>query len=136
MEINLQGAVSLPQSLPGARSADLPAVSKTEKPTTTTADTAAATRVPATSDTQVQTQTESVVDKRLEALQKAAESYFKNVYAVSDQEFTIYKDASGQYITRYTSLRDGKVTYIPEPDMLAYMDNRQQERQALIEIQA
>jgi hypothetical protein len=38
-------------------------------------------------------------------------------YVVSDKSFTIFKDASGQYITRYTSLRDGRVTYIPEPKL-------------------
>ena len=92
--------------------------------------------MPATSDTQNQAQTDSATDKRLEALQKAAESYFKNVYAVSDQEFTIYKDASGQYITRYTSLRDGKVTYVPEQNLAAYMDSQQMDRQSLVEIQA
>ncbi len=41
-----------------------------------------------------------------------------NIYVVSDQRFTIFKDATGQYITRFTSLRDGKVTYIPEPQLL------------------
>lgn len=55
--------------------------------------------------------------KRLETIQRAAES-FKDVFPVSDTKFTIYKDGSGQYITRFTSLRDGKVTYYPEPEML------------------
>ncbi len=40
-----------------------------------------------------------------------------NVFIVSDKSFTIFKDATGQYITRYTSLRDGRVTYIPEPEL-------------------
>ncbi|MEI7668846.1 MAG: hypothetical protein WCJ33_02040 [Pseudomonadota bacterium] len=50
-------------------------------------------------------------------IRKAALS-FKNTYAVSDTEFTIFKDSSGQYITRYTSLRDGSVTYVPEPVLI------------------
>lgn len=41
-----------------------------------------------------------------------------NVFVVSDRQFTIFKDATGQYITRFTSLRDGKVTYVPEPTLI------------------
>ena len=54
--------------------------------------------------------------KRYEAVQRASQA-IANVYVVSDQKFTIFKDATGQYITRFTSLRDGKVTYIPEPTL-------------------
>lgn len=123
MEINLQGGIRLPQSLPGARSADLPIA----KPQTSDA-----TPVPVPgqgydkpADTEL---------KREAAVYRAAESFFKDVYAVSDQRFTIFKDSSGQYITRYTSLRDGRVTYIPEPDMLAYMERKRQAREALVEL--
>ena len=52
--------------------------------------------------------------KRFERLEQAA-----NSFAVSDLRFTMYKDASGQLITRFTSLIDGKVTYLPEPNVLA-----------------
>lgn len=38
---------------------------------------------------------------------------FKNVYAVSDKDFTMFKDATGKLITRYVSLRDGTVSYEP-----------------------
>lgn len=55
--------------------------------------------------------------KRYEAVRKAAGGV-ANVYVVSDRRFTIFKDSTGQYITRFTSLRDGKVTYIPEPDLI------------------
>ncbi len=40
---------------------------------------------------------------------------FAQTYAVSDQKFALYKDASGQMITRYVSLRDGTITYMPAP---------------------
>ena len=55
--------------------------------------------------------------RREQALQQAA-----NTFAISDQRFTIYKDISGQFITRFTSLRDGRVTYIPEPDVLSWLN--------------
>ena len=54
--------------------------------------------------------------QRLQAVQKSAQN-IANIYVVSDKIFTIFKDATGQYITRFTSLRDGKVTYIPEPQL-------------------
>ena len=48
------------------------------------------------------------------AVVKAINS-FEHTYAVSDKKFAIYKDASGQLITRYVSLRDGSITYSPAP---------------------
>ncbi len=125
MEINLQGGIKIPQSLPGARSADLPVAKKTDSDVK-----------PAKVPGQEQQAAATPEVKRYEAVYRASESFFKDVYAVSDTTFTIFKDTSGQYITRYTSLRDGKVTYIPEPDMMAYLDRRMQAREALIEIRA
>lgn len=55
--------------------------------------------------------------RRFEAVQRAARNV-ANLFVVSDRRFTIFKDSSGQYITRFTSLRDGQVTYIPEPELL------------------
>ena len=55
--------------------------------------------------------------QREQAVQRAAQS-ISEVFVVSDKTFTIFKDITGQYITRFTSLRDGKVTYIPEPNLL------------------
>lgn len=75
-------------------------------------------------------------DKRYEVVKRAAKSYFKDVYAVSDTSFTMFRDTSGQIITRFRNLRDGSVTYIPEPEILQYMAARGQERQALVEIDA
>ncbi len=42
-------------------------------------------------------------------------------YIVGDQSVTFYKDATGQYITRFKSLRDGTVAYIPKPTLPAGM---------------
>jgi len=59
-------------------------------------------------------------DARRVQLQRAAENY-KAFFPVGDVRFTIYKEA-GQYITRFTSLISGKVTQIPEPELLASME--------------
>ena len=106
MEINLSKGISLP-TLPGAKGADFPVIQKPVEQPQTKPQTSGSYDV-----------TETVDDIRYQQVKAAAESYFKDVYAVSDMRFTIYKDSSGQYITRYTSLRDGKVTYIPEPALL------------------
>lgn len=66
-------------------------------------------------ETQVDLQTAE--QRRLEAIERGARE-LANTYAVSDKTFTIFKDSTGQYITRFTSLRDGRVTYIPEPALL------------------
>lgn len=55
--------------------------------------------------------------KRLASLKQAVATSF----ALSDKTFTFYKDTSGQYITRFTSLRDGSVTYIPEPSVQQWL---------------
>ena len=60
-------------------------------------------------------------EERQKWMQEGTKSILADIYAVSDSKFTIFKDASGQYITRITSLRDGRVTYIPEPEVLEYM---------------
>lgn len=72
-------------------------------------------------------------ESRLEAMKEASQM-FKDVYVVSDSKFAIYKDFKGQYVTRFTNLRDGSVTYIPEPDMLAYLEQRGKARKALLKI--
>ena len=63
-------------------------------------------------------------EDRMKNMEQAARAVVTDIYAVSDSKFTIFKDASGQYITRITSLRDGRVTYIPEPELLQYMRHR------------
>ena len=53
--------------------------------------------------------------QRLQTVQNAAQSVAAS-FVVSDHTFTIFKDTTGQYITRFISLRDGSITYIPEPN--------------------
>ncbi len=124
MEINLQGGVR-PQTLPVAKKADLPVIRTTQSD----AGSLPAPDLKIAGDNDIEAQ-------RYERLAQAADNFFKDVYAVSDARFTIFKDSSGQYITRYTSLRDGKVTYIPEPNMLQYMESRRAQREAILNINA
>jgi hypothetical protein len=65
----------------------------------------------------VDNQVQAAEQKRFEAVQRMSQD-IANVFIVSDRRFTIFKDTTGQYITRFTSLRDGKVTYIPEPELI------------------
>ena len=69
------------------------------------------------------------------ALRKAALS-FSDTYAISDKSFTIFKDSEGKYITRYTSLRDGRVTYIPEPTLLRQIQATTTLKTAILSITA
>jgi hypothetical protein len=73
--------------------------------------------LPKQDSTYVDAQVQAMEQRRFEAVQRMAQD-IANVFIVSDRTFTIYKDTTGQYITRFTSLRDGKVTYIPEPDLI------------------
>lgn len=53
-------------------------------------------------------------------IQKASENYRSAFfYPISDVKFTIYKDSTGQYVTRFTNLIDGKVTHVPEPEVIS-----------------
>lgn len=59
---------------------------------------------------------------RFQAVKQAAEQALRvDPYAVSDVRFTIYKALAGNesiYFTRFTSLRDGKVTVVPEQTLV------------------
>jgi hypothetical protein len=72
---------------------------------------------------------------RVEDLTRAAQNYPPDPYVVSDRTFTIFKDATGQYVVRYRSLRDGKITYVPEPAILPYQI-QMANRGSLLEIKA
>lgn len=74
--------------------------------------------------------------RRYESVERGAQAIAAQSFAVSDTRFTIYKDSSGQFVTRFTSLQDGSVTYFPEPEVLAYMEQRSAERQAAYDIDA
>lgn len=59
---------------------------------------------------------------RFEAVKRAAQAVASNPFPVSDVRFTIYKefgDSDAIYVTRFTSLEDGKVTTVREHDLLA-----------------
>lgn len=57
-----------------------------------------------------------IEQQRFKTVQRLSQQV-SDIYVVSDRTFTIFKDTSGQYVTRFTSLRDGKVTYVPEPNL-------------------
>lgn len=54
--------------------------------------------------------------RRHEAVLRVAQA-IANSFVLGSQRFTIFKDSTGQYITRFTDMRDGRVTYIPEPEL-------------------
>jgi hypothetical protein len=64
----------------------------------------------ATVDTQV------LAARRAQAVQMKAEN-IANTHVLGDTEFAIFKDQSGQLITRFRNKVDGKVTYIPQPSL-------------------
>lgn len=52
--------------------------------------------------------------QRVETLMRAARSVPQ---PLGSQTFTMFKDGTGQYITRFRDMNTGKVTYIPEPEV-------------------
>jgi hypothetical protein len=112
MTINLQaGGAYVPKVLPQARGAEIQVNTQKQLEKPNLADDAAANgKTPDIPKEEKQ---------RYERVAAAAQNYVANLYPVGDKKFSIYKDASGQYITRYVSLIDGKVTVIPEPRLLA-----------------
>lgn len=58
---------------------------------------------------------------KISYLEKASAAYRAFFYPMGEVKFTIYKDSTGQYITRFTSLIDGTVTHIPEQNILDSM---------------
>ncbi len=124
MEINALKPSAAGQNFPAPRRSETPSI---PQPTNATAD--------------VVVQNQQVTDlpkaeqQRLDTVIRAAQS-FQNSYAVSDLKFTIFKDNSGQYITRFTSLKDGSVKYVPEPDILQFMQTNSDRKAAVIALQA
>lgn len=79
--------------------------------------------------------TQKTEAQRLDTVVRAA-SAFRDVYAVSDTRFTIFKDSTGQFITRFTSLKDGAVTYIPEPDIARFIESNRARTDSIVKIEA
>ena len=73
--------------------------------------------------------------QRLDTVVKAASS-FKDVFAVSDTTFTIFKDSTGQFVTRFTSLKDGAITYLPEPDIARFIESNNSRTNSVVQIEA
>ena len=124
MDISLQGGGSAP-SLVGARNADGPVIittSTTEFP-----------NVPLPPQ-DYQTAIERAEAQRFDGVYKASAAAAKDLYPLGDKSFTIYKDSSGQYITRYVSLRDGAVSYYPEPQLV--QQTRQPDLKPIVQIKA
>lgn len=112
MTINLQtGGYVPPQPLPGARGADIQVGQKQGQDDTVIQAPRGDTRV-------LPQRAKTAEDARYEQVVRAAQNFVGNLYPVGDKTFVIYKDATGQYITQYRSLRDGRVTTIPEPRLL------------------
>lgn len=133
MVINLAVGGQIPQAPLGVRGTDFPVVNKTDPAPVASSHH----DVPAQGTSAYdQSASDRAEQQRYEAILTASRDFFKDVYAVSDTSFTIYKDASGQYITRYTSLRDGRVTYIPEQNILQYAQSRAYGGTAFVKIQA
>lgn len=65
----------------------------------------------------VEAQVQSAEQQRYETVKRASQEA-PNVYPLGDRTFTIFKDSSGQYVTRYVSMRTGQVSYVPEPETL------------------
>lgn len=71
-------------------------------------------------------------DAAYEAVKQAAEA-LKNTFAVSDVRFTIFKDIAGDYITRFTSLRDGSVKYYPQKSLYDLVKIRNAQFEAMVD---
>jgi len=131
MTINLQTGASYtpPQALPGARSADIQVGQKQQVYQD------AGFPAPPTSAQSAPDAGAVAEQRRYEQVATASKSLARDFYPVSDKTFTIFKDASGVYITRYMSLRDGRVTYVPEPKLLQMFES-QYNRSSVVAIQA
>ena len=73
-------------------------------------------KIPAVEETEIRPQME---ERRFARVAEAAKRIITEFYPISDTRFTIFKDGSGQYVTRVTNMRDGSVTFYPEPQLLS-----------------
>ena len=72
---------------------------------------------------------------RYEAVRQATEAV-KNLFAVSDVRFAIFKDIAGDYVTRFTSLRDGSVKYFPQKSLFELAQIRNARLEGFFDTQA
>ena len=91
--------------------------------------------LPRPTDDTTEFNTHAADQSRVEAVQKAAQQV-ANAYVLGDQTFSLYKDATGQYITRFTNLQDGKVTYIPEPTLFELSGHKAETNKPVVNITA
>jgi hypothetical protein len=68
--------------------------------------------------------TQAAEKLRFAAVKQAAKQY-ANFNVLGTSTFTIFKDVNGQLVTRSRDWTTGKVTYIPEPDMVRNGDASQ-----------
>lgn len=128
MSINLQaGGYIAPQGLPGASSTDIQVAQKQPEQVPESLPT-----TPSESSTP-----HDAEQQRYDQVLNASQTVAGNTYAVSDKSFTIFKNTDGQYVTRYTSLRDGKVTYVPEQTLVQIIGPGQAKaQQSILHIKA
>jgi len=91
--------------------------------------------LPKPANTQVDFNAQAAEQSRAAAVRHAAQQV-ANVYVIADQTFSLFKDSTGQYITRFTSLRDGRVTYIPEPALFKLSGSSSGNSSPVVKIQA
>lgn len=58
----------------------------------------------------------SIDNARAELVVMAARTV-SNYFVVSDVKFTIFKDNQGTFVTKFTNLQDGSVSYYPEQEL-------------------
>jgi len=62
---------------------------------------------------------ESIEPQKAREIQvRKAATALQGLYPINSTRFTIFKDASGQFITRFTDMVDGSVKHIPEPELI------------------
>jgi hypothetical protein len=76
-------------------------------------------------------QASAVEAKRIDILMNAARNAPQ---PLGSQVFTMFKDATGQMITRFRDQNTGKVTYIPEPDLLSMTSSHSSAADNLVNI--
>ena len=70
---------------------------------------------------QVSIDADAVENRRWEAMKNAA----KNApQPLGNQTFVMFKDSSGEIITRFRDINSGKLTYIPEPTLFSLSGSR------------